>query len=171
MNDLYVGFGVLEDDLIGEMISRASSGAPVDADSFPTFRVYGPLGLVLDGTSEYADNGTVTGATNANPIVITSTAHGLTNGVRVTLTGVGGNTAANTTATVSAVTANTFTLTGVAGNGAYTSGGEWHVTGLYKYEIELTQANGFASGQNYFVLFSYAVSATAQGVLHSFMVG
>lgn len=72
---------------------------------------------------------TITGATNATPIVITSTAHGFTNGQLVYVERVGGNTAANGRRLVANVAANTFELqdptTGlnVAGNGAYTSGG------------------------------------------------
>jgi Ca2+-binding RTX toxin-like protein len=69
--------------------------------------------------------GSVTGATNANPIVITSNGHGLANGEQVTISGVVGNTTANGTFTVSNVTANTFRLVGAVGNGAYTSGGTW----------------------------------------------
>jgi len=67
---------------------------------------------------------TVTGASNASPIVITtSAAHGLTTGDYVTVASVGGNTAANTSAKVVALTATTFQLFGTTGNAAYTSGG------------------------------------------------
>lgn len=69
---------------------------------------------------------TITGATNAASIVLTSASHGLTVGqtYRVYIAGVGGNTAANGLHASMAVTdANTLTLTGVAGNGTYTSGG------------------------------------------------
>lgn len=170
MNDIFAGFVVLEETIDGVLVSRNSSDAPTDADSFPTFRVYGPEGLILDGTTTYLDSAAITGATNANPIVITSNGHGLTNGLRVVVAGVGGNTAANGTWTVASVTANTFALTSAIGNGAYTSGGTWHVVGMYRYEIDLTQANGFASGQNYFVLFSFAISAAQNGVIHTFMV-
>lgn len=71
----------------------------------------------------------ITGATNATPIVITSTAHGFANGDIVTQSAVGGNTAANGRFKVANQTANTYELTdpvtnaNVAGNGAYTSGG------------------------------------------------
>lgn len=76
-------------------------------------------------------NKSVSGATNATPIVITtSAAHGLIPGMVVTISGVGGNTAANGTFRVIAVgSTTTFSLgdttdgTNVAGNGAYTSGG------------------------------------------------
>lgn len=74
---------------------------------------------------------TVTGATNATPIVVTtSAAHGLIPGNRLSISGVGGNTAANGTFVVNATgTTTTISLgdssTGanVAGNGTYTSGG------------------------------------------------
>lgn len=73
---------------------------------------------------------TVTNATNATPIVVTtSTAHSLSAGDIVTISGVGGNTAANGTFKVASATATTFQLTNsgtgadIAGNGAYTSGG------------------------------------------------
>jgi hypothetical protein len=57
-------------------------------------------------------NGAITGATNATPVVA----------------GVGGNTAANGTWTITRIDANSFSLTGpvaAVGNGAYTSGGTW----------------------------------------------
>lgn len=74
----------------------------------------------------------ITAATNASPMVITSTAHGLSTGDRVTIAAVGGNTNANGDWVVTVLTANTFKisseagyLTGtfIAGNAAYTSGG------------------------------------------------
>lgn len=65
----------------------------------------------------------ITGATNASPIVITSTSHGFSNGDIVSITGVGGNTAANGKWTIANVATNTFELSGSTGNGAYTSGG------------------------------------------------
>jgi hypothetical protein len=74
-------------------------------------------------------SGAITGATAASPIQITSAGHGLTAGTRVRIAGVGGNLAANGTWTIGAVTANTFTLTGSVGNGAYTAGGTWEVGG------------------------------------------
>ena len=63
----------------------------------------------------------ITGATNANPIVITCNAHGFANGDIVSISGVGGNTNANGEYTIGSVTANTFTLTGRAGNGNYSA--------------------------------------------------
>lgn len=64
----------------------------------------------------------VSGASNTNPITITAFNHGYQTGLSVVISGVGGNTAANTTATITVVDSNTFTIP-VAGNGTYTSGG------------------------------------------------
>ncbi len=70
----------------------------------------------------------VSGATNATPIVITtSTAHGLTTGDEVVISGVVGNTAANGLWKITVLTTTTFELDGSTGNGAYTSGG-WVVS-------------------------------------------
>ena len=170
MDDFFVGFAILEEAFTGTLVTKNTSGVPTDADSFPTCRIYGADGVVHDVTASYRDSGSITGATNASPIVVTSAAHDLTVGTVVVISGVLGNTAANGTFVISAVTTNTFTLTGSTGNGAYTSGGSWHVKGLYKYAIEATSANGFASGETYFALFSYAISASQQGVIHSFSV-
>lgn len=86
------------------------------------------VGLIDLGTSDVGIK-QVTGATNATPIVITSTSHGFSNGDVVGIVGVGGNTAANGIFKIANVAASTFELTNVdtganiAGNGAYTSGG------------------------------------------------
>lgn len=67
---------------------------------------------------------TVAGATNASPIVITtSAAHGFATGDTVDVSGVTGNTAANGEWTIAVVNATRFSLTGSAGNGAYAGGG------------------------------------------------
>jgi NADH-quinone oxidoreductase subunit N len=70
--------------------------------------------------------GDITAVSGADvaPILITSDGHGLTSGESVTIRGVGGNTKANGTATVTFVDANQFTIAG-KGNADYTSGGVW----------------------------------------------
>lgn len=65
----------------------------------------------------------ITAATNASPIQITATAHGLATGASVTITGVTGNTAANGSWSITVLNANQFTLNGSTGNGTYVSGG------------------------------------------------
>jgi hypothetical protein len=75
----------------------------------------------------------ITGATKASPIVITSVAHGLVTGNTVNVSGVGGNTAANGTFTITAVDANSFSLNGTTGNAAYTLGGSWTIIPYMNY--------------------------------------
>ncbi len=67
----------------------------------------------------------ISNASNTTPIVVTSTNHGLGNGEKVTLSEVGGNTAANNTFNITNVSKDTFELAGSAGNAAYTGGGKW----------------------------------------------
>jgi hypothetical protein len=100
------------------------------------------LNWIRDGVTPCPNNGvvgssgTITNATNATPIVITSANHGRSNGDTVVVSGVLGNTNADGTFVVQNVTTNSFslatlattngsTLTSVAGNAAYTSGGTW----------------------------------------------
>ena len=83
----------------------------------------GALGLT---TANFTNNtGTLSNATNAQPIVITSASHGMANNDLVGIWNVGGNTAANGVWSIANVTTNTFELEGSVGNGAYTSGGSW----------------------------------------------
>lgn len=73
---------------------------------------------------------TVTGASNATPIVITTAANTLVDGQVVTVADVGGNTAANGTWVINQLTTTTFELVGSIGNSAWTSGGTVQPTGV-----------------------------------------
>lgn len=67
------------------------------------------------------NTGGIDGATNANPIAITTSAtHNLATGDLVTIAGVAGNTNANGTWTITKTGTKTFTLNGRAGNANYT---------------------------------------------------
>jgi len=66
---------------------------------------------------------TISGASNATPIVITSTAHGRSSGDVVLIKDVAGNTAANGIWTVTKINDNSYSLNSSTGNGTYTSGG------------------------------------------------
>lgn len=149
-----------------------ADGAPADASAAPTFRVYGQNGLVASGTGSAAaaESGSLSGATNANPIVVTTTAaHGVTTGQPVTISGVGGNTAANGSVTATYVSPTTFSL-GVAGNGAYTSGGAWHSTGLYRVTLTGSVLNSFEGGKTYTVVVSYTVGGDLKTETHTFTI-
>lgn len=86
---------------------------PPQTQPAPTLYMIGSSGSV-----------SITGATNAHPIVITTaTAHGLTTGNSVSIAQVGGNTAANGIFAVNVLTSTTFELNGTTGNGTYTGSG------------------------------------------------
>ena len=154
------------------VLAKTSAGVPVNADAAPTFRTYGPDGVMQNGTgtSSFKDTGSVTDATNASPIVVTSVAHKLTTGARVTIAGVGGNTAANGTWVITKVSDDAFSLDGSTGNAAYTSGGTWNVAGLYQAEISALAADGYEAGQSYSVLFTGEISGSGWGELVTFAV-
>jgi hypothetical protein len=168
----FLGFTPLNTNLPAEFLIRDNNNVPQDPAVLPTFRIYGPSGLMTNGTGTLAqqNTGTLTNATNASPIVVTSTGHGLTGKPRVTISGVVGNTAANGTFTITVIDANTFSLDGSTGNGAYTSGGTWHVTGLYSATLDAQASDGYASGTTYFVYTSWTVGGSTYGDLDSYTV-
>lgn len=99
------------------------------------FRFYKDEALILNSTTK-----TITGASAANPCVITAVGHGYTTGQEVYLTGIGGMTELNGRFfIVTRLNANTFSLQDVFGNNidssaytAYTSGG----TAANVYEVQ-----------------------------------
>lgn len=82
---------------------------------------------VITGDASQVSNSlqrVVSGATNASPIVITtSTSHLFATGDTVVVDSVGGNTAANGEWLITVTGPSTFELDGSTGNGSYTSGG------------------------------------------------
>ena len=72
------------------------------------------------GTSTAVEK-VITGATAADPVVITSNGHNLANGTKVSIRGVVGMVELNleTAYTVAATATNTFALAGVDGSGIY----------------------------------------------------
>lgn len=81
-------------------------------------------GFCWAADDDFGTTQTVSGATNASPIVITlPVGHGIAVGEYVYTANIGGNTAANGFWRASAVTTTTVTLEGSTGNGVYTSGG------------------------------------------------
>lgn len=71
-----------------------------------------PDGAILSLSTTYGTTKTVSGITNANPAVATSTAHALTNGMVVTIVS-GWSGLTNRTMRINGVTANTFNLEGI----------------------------------------------------------
>jgi hypothetical protein len=119
---------------IGGAVSRIVWHAGAHATSSDKMLDYKGLGGTIErihfqgrptptGVDAFAESigATITGATNANPIVITSAGHGLSTGNQVAIRECLGNTAANGTWTVTRLTADTFSLDGSTGNGTYTT--------------------------------------------------
>jgi hypothetical protein len=124
---------------------RNASGVLTQPDGDVTLRSWDDGGLDLTETADPLVSLTVDGATNASPIVVTTTtAHGLQTGMRVTISDVGGNTAANGTFVITKVSDTTFSLNGSTGDGAYTSGGTAVRTGIYAKEIAGTDLDATA---------------------------
>ncbi len=122
---------------VGDVVDVAPDPRQAPVDALNTIFTEAVNGLTIgqyvlafdDGTS--ATGGTVSNATNAPTIVVTSDAHGLNNNDLITIYGVQGNTNANGVFRVMGTTPNTFQLFDAAGmnpvpgNGIYTSGGRW----------------------------------------------
>jgi hypothetical protein len=104
-----------------------------------------PTALAL--TNNYTQSGGISGITQANPAVVTSTSHGLATGAEIEITGVVGMTEVNgNTYRITAIDADTFRLEGTDSTGftAYTSGGTWTVNGdLLKYKVTANNRDTF----------------------------
>jgi hypothetical protein len=88
---------------------------------------------------------TITGATKANPCVITATGHGFRTGISVTISGVGGMTQLNgNTYVITVIDANSFSLDGVNSSayGTYTSGGS---AATYKYLQDVSRGTAYSA--------------------------
>lgn len=98
---------------------------------------YGIELRLSDGTTPAVLN--ISNATNATPIVITTTApHGIADVSRVSVQNVAGNTAANGEWVAAFVTTTTLRLRGSVGNAAYTGGGTLQKHGVFAEIAEVT---------------------------------
>jgi len=164
----------LSGTLAAAVVTTDGSGTPQDPTIAPVFRVYGQgPGPMANGLGSLAklDTNTVTAATNATPIVVTTgTAHGLQTGDKVTISGVLGNTSANGSFSATVTSTTTFSLDGSSGNGAYTSGGATHLTGLYLLSLPANPGDGYIAGFSYRALISWAVAGVNFSCLCPFRV-
>lgn len=100
--------------------------------------------VIKDGAYVLKPVATITGITQANPAVVTTSApHTFANGEKTAITGVVGMTEVNgTTPTIANVTASTFELQGVDSTsfGAYVSGGSAQSNGIFELVTPYTEA-------------------------------
>lgn len=167
---MFGGYVTLDESYIGVVLVLDGASTPVNSDELPTYRIYGPDGFVEEGSATFKDEGVISNATNASPIVVTATSHGLTTGALITMSGATGNTSANGTSYVTRIDSNTFSLDGTTGNGAYVDGGTWNVTGLYGFTVTAAGIDGYEAGENYQMQISYDIAAAAQSQIHTFQV-
>lgn len=151
---------------------RGDDNEPVEPDSAPTYKIFGANGLVASGSGSASsfESGVVTGATNASPIVITAASHAVVSGQSVTIASVGGNTAANGQFVATYVSSTQFSLAGSTGNGAYTSGGTWKTTGLYKVTLSGAVLNSLEAGKTYTVVLTFTLSGNVRTMQQTFTV-
>lgn len=170
---MFCGFFDENEDVILQFLTDDTNHAPTDPDAAPTFRVFGTSGALAGGTgtAAKAESGSLSGATNASPIVVTTTAdHGLPTGAYVKIASVAGNTAANGNFFITNVSATTFSLDGSTGNGAYTSGGTWQTLGLWKITLTGSILSSLEAGQTYTVILTWQVSGVAREKVLTFTV-
>lgn len=106
------------------------------------------LGLVSGQETYQFSSKTITAATNASPIVITTSAsHGFNTGDSIIIDSVAGNTAANGTFVITKVDATSFSLDDSTGNGAWTSGGTAYHALQSAFEVFQARKTGLYSGQ------------------------
>lgn len=118
--------------------------------------------VMKDGGYVLKPAATITGVTQANPAVVTtSAAHTFVNGENVTITGVVGMTELNgNTYTIANVTSTTFELQGIDSTAytAYTSGGSAQSDGIYEVVTTYTEAE--------LPRLSYTQSADVMTIVH-----
>lgn len=90
------------------------SGGEVWAARYPS-----GIGVLTDTGFGTEAQATITGATNATPIVITAEGHGYRSGDPIRISGILGNTAANGGWFITVIDADTFSLNGSVGNGTF----------------------------------------------------
>jgi hypothetical protein len=141
---------------LGTRLLRLAGGTGPVIRMKPGARAIGVLleNFQIDVNHQEGGTFTVTGATNATPIVITtSAAHGLFSGTLVNIAGVTGNTAANGEWRILLLSPTTFSLDRSVGSGAYVAGGTGtiHCTGIALGDEATTDFSLGSSIQNVFV--------------------
>jgi hypothetical protein len=140
-----VGDKVLRHRSAGAYTSYLTADKPTLVELFVMLNA-----AIADMTRRTDITGTVVGATNATPIVVSTAAPlGVVTGDQVVISGVTGNTAANSTFIVTTLSTTTFELDSSVGNGGYVAGG----TLLSPQKLGIHASFGFDNESNEIAVF------------------
>lgn len=139
----------------GGTLASGGSNQVVDLGTLPAGIL--PNERAISTITTYS-SGTVTGATQASPIVITEAAHGRATNDFVMITGVLGNWAANGYWQITGIDGNSYSLNLSQGSGPYTSGGT-----AYKPPL-VTVSSALPITDRSFVTISYTNNLALNGV-------
>ena len=162
----FVGFFEIGSTYNAAILVRDNGLSPLDADSAPVFRVYGPNGILagVTGACTLLDSGDLATASSDTPVVYASSdAHNLSSGFVVTVSGVTRQHGGKRHEPYHSDVCNRIH------DGRYCWYREWdwrHLAshGMYTYTFDVSSVNGFASGTLYIVV----IEGTAGGILFSY---
>lgn len=141
----------------GPIIDAISSSNPVNGEVTTTIASSSPASSVLgEAVTPGCSQLDVTNAGGTPIVITTASPHNLLTGYVVTVSGVGGNTAANVTTTATVLSGTTFELDGTTSSGSYTIGGTVEGGDLGQVDI-LLQDNVVPDG----IVAAFTVSAQA----------
>lgn len=172
INDLSIANPTIYD--VVTFNTPVSIGGLVLSGSYPISLVLGTTSYQITASSSATSTraaATISGATQANPCVVTANAHGFANGELIYISGVTGMTQLNGNLyTIASVAANTFELSGVDSSAytAYSSGGTAYPSHVPKISVTsgsstatiTLQAHGRAVGEK----IVFPISTTVGGV-------
>ena len=170
----FAGYTELDGNFVGLLLTK-QDGALKDADALPTYRIYGPSGIMTGGTGTMAflQSGSISSIENTTPIrVNTTAAHGLQTGQQLSISGVSGAVAGTVNGFSFAVTvidSDTVELqsTTAAGTG---TGGSWHLTGQYTMTHAALAANGYDINETYTVVYAATIGGDSGAGQDTFAV-
>lgn len=171
---MFAGYVSLEGTFYGSLLTT-ENGELTDADALPTYRIYGPSGIMTggSGTMAYRQSGSISTIEATTPIRVNmSAAHNLQTGQRLTISGVSGAVAGTVngqTFLVTVIDADTVDLqsTTAAGTG---TGGSWHLTGQYTMSHAALSANGYEVNETYTVIYSGIIGGVSGAGIDTFAV-
>lgn len=143
--------------------AETPSDGPLFDSARPAWAIYDPVGDTWDTADNYFSkpNNTVIGVTAGSPGVITTgTPHGYLTGDAVSVRNVGGVSGANGDFSITVVSPNSFSLDGSNVTGAYTGGGDTHVSAIAGSQISV---QGIARGTGNLLHLFYGSAITGEG--------